>query len=502
MRCAPILALVIVACFSGVRDSGVSPASGAGGPDAILVRLPLEGGTARAYRWESDSSLWTSTERLPRLARVLAFDDDQGSLAYVDARGMPGRLDLRVGSAERATTSALTSLASADGWAIYGITSRHEVSRLTPSGAWTFKPEREPRVLLPVTDGSLVLLSEAGRRLQLHRVHPPEPRVTDTASVPAGELQVLTELGDRIYFLGDSGLTGVRVRDLARTRTVRLPSGAVDAVATPSGDRIFVALRGRKSIAVIDRYAEAIERTIDLPVDATALRMDPDGRYVLVRAADGDSVRIVAVGTSRLIGSVRSAWRADLPLVGPDGALALAQDQDVVLVDAETRRERARFIGGTTDLWALVRWNGFRPRAAGLDEPVRFASDSDSTAPQAVIDSALVARVAPAPGAPAPDVRPPAPTPGTVAAPAEPPKGAGTPKRTFTLSFAAMLSEERANTLATTIRVDGHPVRVVPETRDGTPIFRVVYGPFSSHDEADRAGRRSGLPYWIYEGVP
>lgn len=502
MRCAPILALVTVACSSGVRDSGVSSANGASGPDAILVRLPLEGGTARAYRWGSDSALWTSTERLPRLARVLAFDDDQGSLAYVDVRGMPGRLDLRVGSAQPATTATLTSLASADGWAIYGITSRREVSRLTPSGEWTFRPEREPRVLLPVTDGTLVLLSEAGRRMQLDRIHPPEPRVTDTASVPAGELQVLTDLGDRIYFLGDSGLAGVRVRDLARTRTVRLPSAAADAVATPSGDRIFVALRGRRSIAVVDRYAEAIERTIDLPVDATALRMDPDGRYVLVRATDGDSVRIVAVGTSRLIGSVRSAWRADLPLVGPDGALALAQDRDVVLVDAETRRVRARFVGGTSDVWALVRWNGFRPRAAGLDAPVRFASDSDSTATPAVIDSALAARVAPAPGAAAPDMRPPAPAPGAAAAPAEAPKGAGTPRRTFTLSFAALLSEERANTLATTIRVDGHPARVVPSTRDGTPIFRVVYGPFNSHDEADRAGRRSGLPYWVYEGAP
>jgi cell division septation protein DedD len=502
VRRAPILALLIVACSAGARDRGVSAANAAGGPDAILVRLPRDGGTAHAYRWGSDSSLWSSTERLPRLDRVLAFDDDQGSLAYVDARGTPGRLDLRMGSAEPATTAALKSLASADGWAIYGISSRHEVSRLTPSGEWTFRPEREPRVLLPVTDGSLVLLSEAGNRMDLRRVHPPEPRVIDTASVPAGQLQVLTELGDRIYFLGDSGLAGVRVRDLARTSTIRLPAGAADAVATPSGDRIFVALRGRKSVAVIDRYAESIVRTIELPVEATALRMDPDGRYVLVRAADSDSVRIVAVGTSRLIGSVQSQWRADLPLVGPDGSLALAQEHDVVLVDAETRRERTRFIGGTTDVWALVRWNGFRPRAAGLDAPVLFAPDSDSTATQAVVDSALVARVAPPPGAPAPDVRPPAPAPGAVATPAEPPKGTPAPKRAFTLSFAALLSEERANALAPTIRVDGHPARVVPSTRDGTPIFRVVYGPFSSHDEADRAGRRSGLPFWVYEGAP
>ena len=491
----------MVACTPGVRDGGAPSARGAGGPDAILVRLPRAGGAARAYSWRADSALWSSAQDLPPLGSVLAFDDDQGSLVYVDRRGVPGRLDLRVGSAEPATTAALTSLASADGWAVYGLTSRFEVSRLTPSGTWTFKPERRTRVLVPIADGSLVLLSDDGARTRLERLHPPEPRVTDTASVPAGEILVGTALGDRLYVIGDSGVGGVRVRDLARTPTVRLPSGAADAVATPSGDRIFVALRGRKAIAVIDRYAEAIERTIDVGADVAALRMDPDGRYLLSRAAHGDSVRVVAIGTSRVIGVVRSEWRADLPLIAPDGSLALAQDKDVVLVDAETGREHGRYAGGTADLWALVRWNGFRPRAAGLDEPVSFAADSDSTLTQAAIDSALAARVALPPGASPPDVRAP-PASGAGARQSDSRRGASAPKREFTLSFAAMLSEERANTLAASIRVDGRPVRVVPGTRDGTPIFRVVYGPFGTRDEADRAGRRSGLPYWIYEGAP
>ena len=500
MRRTLVLALLLSACSPPVHDVGVSTAGASAGPDAILVRLPSDGGTAHAYRWGSDSALWTSAARVPRLARVLAFDDDQGSLAYVDGRGTPGRLDLRIGSAEPATTTAIRSLASDDGWAIYGLTSGREVSRLTPSGAWTFKPEREPQSLMPVADGSLILVSPEGRRLRLNRIHPPEPRVTDTASVPEATVQVQTALGDRVYFLGDSGLAGVRVRDLARTRTVRLPSAAADAVATPSGDRIFVALKGRKSIAVIDRYAETIERTIDLPTTATALRMDPDGRYVLARAG-ADSVRVIALGTARVISTLRSAWRDDLPLVGPDGSIALLQDADVVLVDAETRKQHVRFAGGMADLWTLVRWNGFRPRAAGLDEPVRFAADSDSVATQAAVDSGLAARVAPAPGAAPPDVRAPEPA-APPAAPAETPRGTGAPRRTFTLSFAAMLSEARANALAATIRVEGRPVRVVPETRDGVPIYRVVYGPFSSREEADRAGRQSGLPYWVFEGAP
>jgi cell division septation protein DedD len=70
------------------------------------------------------------------------------------------------------------------------------------------------------------------------------------------------------------------------------------------------------------------------------------------------------------------------------------------------------------------------------------------------------------------------------------------------LSFAALLNEQRAKTMAFTIRVDGKPVRVVPGTSDGTPIYRIVFGPFDSREEADKAGKRTGLPYWVYEGAP
>ena len=75
-------------------------------------------------------------------------------------------------------------------------------------------------------------------------------------------------------------------------------------------------------------------------------------------------------------------------------------------------------------------------------------------------------------------------------------------KSVYTLSFAALLSEERAKSLAATIHVDGRPVRVVQGSRDGTALFRIVYGPFDSRDEAERAGKRTGLPFWVFEGAP
>src|SRR5262249_50080853 len=159
------------------------------------------------------------------------------------------RLDLRVGNAASAGVGTFTSLTSFDGWAIYGITPKREVARLTPSGPWTLPANFTPTALLPQPDGSLVMVDDVGNRSMIRRLHPPEPRVTDTASVPRARVIVQTTIGDRIYFAGDSGLAGVRVRDLARTKTIPLPATALDAVPTPSGDRIFVALAGRSSIA-------------------------------------------------------------------------------------------------------------------------------------------------------------------------------------------------------------------------------------------------------------
>jgi cell division septation protein DedD len=502
VRWLPILALAVVACSRSDGRAASPPVGGGNGPDAILVRVPREGGVERAYRWGTDSVMWSSSGSVPRLERMLAFDDEQGALAYVDTRGVPGRLNLRLGSADAATPGVLASVSTADGWALFGLTAKREVSRVTPSGTWTFKPDRDPSALLPIADGSLVLVNDDGHRMQLRRLHPPESRVTDTASVPRAQLVVHTELGDRLYFPGDSGLAGVRVRDFTRTNTVKLPAPADDAVATPSGDRIFVAMHGRKSIAVIDRFTEDIEQSIEIGHDVSALRMDPDGRYVLVRDVAGDSVSVVSLGASRVIGRVRSTWRNDLPLVGPDGRLALLQDNDVVLVDAETHRTSTHFLAGAQDLWTLIRWNGFRPRAQGLDEPVRFAADSDSTAAVATGDSTSAVAGAANAAAVAPPSVASVPRPPDAPAPADTRRPPPPVKRAFTLSFAALLSEDRARVMATGIKVDGKPVRVVPSMREGTQVYRIVFGPFDTREEAERTGRRTGLPYWVYEGAP
>lgn len=458
----------------------------------MLVRLPISGGAARAYRWGRDSVLWTSTQPVPALSHLIAFDADQGAVAFVDARGIPGRLELRLGVAIPAANTAMTSLASADGWAVFGVNPKREVQRLTPSGNWTYGSALTPRLLLPQPDGSLVLLNDLGNRSMLRRMHPPEARITDTASVPKAAFVVPTALGDRIYFATDSGLAGVRVRDLTRTRTVALRGTAIDAVATPSGDRVFVAFAGEPTVVVVDRYEERVVQSINIGSPASALRMDPDGRYLLAQRDGHDSVSVISVAESRVVRVLATRWREDLPLVAPDGAILTLDDSSAIDVEPVSGKVRRRFQGGAADLWALIRWNGFRPRAKGLDEPVSF--DADSTESPAVAAADTVPNIAPPVRA----------APGSAAAPPprDEPSTAPKPALGWTLSFAALLDEQRALTLAQSIRVDGKSVRVVAGTRDGIQIWRIVSGPFATRDDAERAGRRTGLPYWVYEDSP
>lgn len=72
----------------------------------------------------------------------------------------------------------------------------------------------------------------------------------------------------------------------------------------------------------------------------------------------------------------------------------------------------------------------------------------------------------------------------------------------FIVSFAGFLTEDRAKELAGKIHVGGENARVVTSSRDGSTIYRVVLGPYLTKEEAERAGKESGLAYWVFEGLP
>src|SRR5439155_5090124 len=198
---------------------------------------------------------------------------------------------------------------------------------------------------------------------------------------------------------------------------------------------------------------------------------------------------VIALGTNRVVGTLATGWRADLPFVGPDGGIALADGKDVIVTDGTTLRATARVSGGAADFWYPFRWTGFRPRAEGLDQPVDFGGPPvDSTAPPA--DSTARKDSTAPPKEPIPP--PPSPRDSGVR---RPPAG-------YTVSFAALLVADKARELAASIHVGSENARVVTAVRDGSTIYRVVLGPYPSREEAERIGRESKQSYWIYEGGP
>lgn len=490
-----LLGLALAACGETRLTTSAVP-SGVG-PDAILVRVPREGGTVRAYRAGRDSVLWSSNMRVPVTTALLGFDEFQSLALGRDSAGRNFSVDLRVGGVEPLGTAVLTRAVHAEGGAVFGFDETGRITRVTPVGTWSWSPAVRADDVIPTPDGALIVAGAADGRTMVQRLIPPETKLTDSTTLPAMQAVLRTPIGDRLWFVTDSGLIALRSRDLTRALQVRI-TDVTALESTPSGDRLFVAT-SRASLRVVDRFTERETDKIPLPAPALAMRMDPDGRYLLVRVAQSDSIQVVSVGTSRVITTIAGAWRDDLPLVTPDGRVLVARGTDVVHVDAETGRERLRYPGGASDLWMQIRWNGFRPRAAGLDRPVEF---EEYAADSAAADSALAAMMAARYGASS--VAPMDPPPATEKA--QDAKAPATGKtggaEIWTVSFATLLAEPRAREMAERIRIDGRAARVIAGSRDGIPIWRVVLGPYDSRDEAERAGIASKLPHWVFEGAP
>jgi hypothetical protein len=496
------LALVLAACSGSERGNDPSASDSptvmsAGGADRLLLRFARAGGQVRAYAYPKvDSLVWTSRASLPAVERVLGFDSDAGSVVALDSKGVPLRVDLRTGDLARETKAKLSYAASQDGNAIYGVAVDGTIRRLTPEGEWRFKPPASPRELFPQADGGLLVVADGRSGTTVWRMHPPQESLVDTARLPRAQRAIGTPLGDRLYFTVDTGLIGVRARDLAPVPSVRVPQRIRSAVTTPSGDRIYLLTAGSADLIVVDRYAEEIATRITLPDTSRELRMDPTGRFVLARAATKDSAWVVAIATDTLVGRVATGWREDLPLVTPDGAVALLRGTDVVLVDSDSLEAIRRVAGGGRDLWYFIEWNGFRPRSASLDEPVQF--EGMDTTPLDSGDTLDPFAVTPSPDSLTP-------RPDSVTAPprdTSPPPPAPVTSPGFTVQFAALRAEQAAIAAAAEIEAEGQRAHVVRTTQGGLDIWRVVLGPYPTRERAEQVARSTGRSYWIYEGRP
>jgi cell division septation protein DedD len=139
-------------------------------------------------------------------------------------------------------------------------------------------------------------------------------------------------------------------------------------------------------------------------------------------------------------------------------------------------------VGGAADFWYPFTWSGLRRRPEPVDS-IMQPGDTDTTTIAIPVQRPLPRDTT-------------APRPRAVPAPPD------SSKVGFTVSFAVFLSDAKARELAAKIVVDGKPARIVTGVNDGTPVYRVVLGPYTTRDEAERVGRNSGQTYYVYAGTP
>lgn len=361
------------------------------GPDALVLRVDRGGGRATALAFPAlDSTVWRSSASLPPLDAVLGFDADDGYLTAVDTAGRAIRLDLRLGTVTVAGARAVRNV-TADGATVFAVDTSGALSRYTPVGdSWRVLPVHgaldTAAGVLPLRDGSVLVATVSAHTrtesrtvpLTVRRFRPPDSlpfdSLTLTFDVERNEPRpslLSARVGERAFIAAGTQLRSFRTRDLVEDLLVDVGAPAHAMVPSPSGDRVYIASRDKRRVRVVDRFDGRISDDIRLPVAPQALRMDPYGRVLLARGENED-VWVIDMGTLTLTGRVRSAWRADLPQVLPDGTIALAQDDAVVIVSSIDRGVVRTIPKGTQDVWFAFRWNGFRPRASGIDQPVRF----------------------------------------------------------------------------------------------------------------------------------
>ena len=164
----------------------------------------------------------------------------------------------------------------------------------------------------------------------------------------------------------------------------------------------------------------------------------------------------------RLVGSVPSTWRVDLPAIGPDGALIVPRGDDIVSYRPDSLAEAGRVKGGASDVWLLTAW---RPRGSYRGA---FA-DAD----------------------------------GGAAAPADQGTAVDTagPEGPMYVQVSTSQNEAWSSEMAQQLTRAGLGARVL-QPKNPDDGYRVVLGPYPTRAQAEAIGRKLGRPFWIYQPTP
>jgi hypothetical protein len=472
------------------------------GIPVVALRLSGGGGGLRAYALPGLAELpWPIGGRTSPAGATVGMDAAGQRLLYRDTSGAVAAFDL-VAFHER-TIAPRGSLASlgADG-ALLAVDRRGVVVESRPWGTrqWPDTLGAGVREIF-AAPGARLLVLRAGRGDSLLSITR-DGGVSYAAAVPEAAERAASRDGDALALATDSGLVVLEDRELRVPWFVRLTGTPRAVVFSPSGHRIYVALRDRSELAVVDRYLHEERPAIPLPGSAGTIRPDPWGRALLVRPSGaerpGDETWIVSLARNRVIGSLATEWDTDLPTVSSTGVVLSREGDAVVTHDVHTLVSLGEIADGAADFWFVGAWAP-SGAAAAVRQQVRAADTAHSARAEPAVrqqvraaDTAHATRTEPARPARTAEPRPAPPPP-----PATPPAESENARRLW-VQVSASQSESASRELMAVLQAARHPVQLVPP-RSETDGWRVVVGPYATRDEAEAAGRALGRPFFIVE---
>jgi cell division septation protein DedD len=435
---------------------------------------------------------WQTGARTSPVRAAIGVDAAGRRLLYRDSTGAIDALDLVALLQKNVAPGGRFAALATDGTLLV-ITPDGGVIQSEPWGTqrWPASVGGGVRDAFAGLDSRLIVV----RRDSLISVgHEPGPPLA--APVPGAAAVAGSRDGDAIAFATDSGLVVVEDRDQWRPWFVRLAGTPVASVFAPSGYRVYVALRNKSELAVVDRFQRKQRPTIPLPGPAADLRMDPWGRVVMVKPAGRPSETwVVGVANGRVAGRLDTQWASDLPTVSEGGVLLAREGRAVIARDVRSLDSLGAVPDGAGDLWFVGRWKASSAIVAARQEAHRAALEPAAAGAERGAAPPAEPRASGAPARPAAPASAAAPAP---AAAAPEPGAAAAPERVtpFWIQVSASQNEKQTRDLAAELARAGFAAHVAAPLSPAES-WRVLIGPFATRSSADSAARTLGRPYWI-----
>ncbi len=251
---------------SQAKDSQTVRTSGGpvGRVPAIAIRLPARGGIPRLYRLPTLAEVPVALHgRLPPVERVVGVDPEAAFLYVRTVKRELLALDLESGRTDTVATDVAQATVGPDG-TLFAVDGKKRVVSLARRArlAWPQPLGGVPRDLFGAADQRIVAVvaQDPPRLVTAGADQPPASRTLELGGDVAA-----TRWGDLVAIASDSGVTLIDPLGRRDMAFVRLADHPRALAFSPSGHRVYVALRGGLGLAVIDRYAREEIDGVALP---------------------------------------------------------------------------------------------------------------------------------------------------------------------------------------------------------------------------------------------